>query len=37
MLEVRDLVEHEIGALPFDLFGYFEFLSRHGYVELAAK
>lgn len=37
MLEVRDLVEQELGGLSFDLFDYFRFLSRHGYMELAAK
>ena len=34
MLEVRDRLEQEVGPLSFDLFEYFRFLSRHGYLQL---
>lgn len=34
MLEVKQLTEQELGALEFDLFAYFQFLSQHGYLEL---
>jgi hypothetical protein len=36
LLDVRDLLQQELGPLPFDVFDYFNFLSRHGYIELAA-
>ena len=35
MLEVRQRLEQELGPLDFDLFEYFRFLARHGYMELS--
>jgi len=32
LLEVKDLAEQELGALDVDLFDYFYFLERHGYI-----
>jgi hypothetical protein len=34
MLEVKHQLEQELGPLDFDLFGYFRFLSWHGYMDL---
>ena len=36
-VEVRDRLQQELGPLPFDLFDYFRFLSRHGYLDLVAE
>jgi hypothetical protein len=35
LLEVRDLVKQELGSLDVDLFDYFYFLERHGYIRLS--
>jgi len=35
LLEVRDLVEQEMGALDIDVFDYFYFLERHGYIQFS--
>lgn len=32
LLEVRDLLEQELGPLDVDVFDYFYFLERHGYI-----
>jgi len=35
LLEVRDLAEQELGSLDVDLFEYFYFLERHGYIQFS--
>jgi hypothetical protein len=35
LLEVRDLVEQELGSLDVDVFDYFYLLERHGYIRLS--
>jgi hypothetical protein len=35
LLEVRDLAEQELGPLDVDLFDYFYFLERHGYIQFS--
>jgi hypothetical protein len=35
LLEVRDLAEQELGSLGVDLFEYFYFLERHGYIRFS--
>jgi hypothetical protein len=37
LLEVKELAEQELGALDVDLFDYFYFLERHGYIQLSAS
>ena len=37
LLEVKDLAEQELGPLDVDLFDYFYFLGRHGYIQLSTS